>query len=181
MKAKPVLIFPLFLLFLFSCHSGQYQIDKATVPDLHLKKYLGTWYETARFQHSFEKDLVGVTATYHLRDDGKIDVINAGYKYSLDGKYKEAKGIAKIPNPSEPGHLRVSFFLFFYADYNVLELDTTDYQYALVGSSTPDYLWILSRTPQMDASVYNQLVEKARKRGYQTEKLVKVPQKEAGH
>ncbi|MGQ8337702.1 lipocalin family protein [Sunxiuqinia sp. A32] len=151
-------------------------LDKTTVSNLNLEKYMGTWYEIARFQHSFEKDLVGVTATYKLREDGKIDVINAGYKNTLDGEYKQAKGKAKIPDKIEPGKLKVSFFLFFYAEYNVLELDE-NYQYALIGSSTPDYLWILSRTPQMKDSTYNMLVEEANTRGYDTSKLFKVPQK----
>ncbi|HKJ42124.1 MAG TPA: lipocalin family protein [Sunxiuqinia sp.] len=165
------------MLALFSCSSSKTLIDKTTVPELDLNKYAGTWHEIARFPHSFEKNLVGVIATYKLRDDGKIDVINAGYKNSLDGKYKEAKGVAKRPNPNEPGKLKVSFFLFFYADYNVLDLDTANYQYALIGSSTPNYLWILSRTPHMDESTYNRLVQVAKDRGYDTSKLYKVPQK----
>ena len=165
------------MLALFSCNSSKTLIDKTTVSELDLNKYTGTWYEIARFQHSFEKDLVGVTATYKLRDDGKIDVINAGYKNSLDGKYKEATGIAKRPDPKEPGKLKVSFFLFFYAEYNVLRLDTTNYQYALIGSSTPDYLWILGREPQMDTSTFKKLVQEAKDRGYDTSKLYKVPQK----
>ncbi len=164
------------LLTLFSCNSTKTLIDKTTVSELDINRYLGKWYEIARFQHSFEKDLVGVTATYKLRNDGKIDVTNAGYENTLDGKYKEANGIAKIPDPSEPGQLKVSFFLFFFAEYNVLELDTANYQYALIGSSTPNYLWILSRTPEMDETTYNMLVNEAQNRGYDTGKLFKVPQ-----
>lgn len=175
MKSQLVVIIS--MLALFSCCSRKTLIDKTTVPELDLNKYAGTWYEIARFQHSFEKDLVGVTATYKLRDDGKIDVINAGYKNSLDGKCKEAKGVAKRPDPSEPGKLKVAFFLSFYAEYNVLDLDTANYQYALIGSSTSKYLWILSRTPQMDESRYNMLVQEAKDRGYDTSKLFKVPQK----
>lgn len=162
---------------LFSCQSSQTMIDKTTVPELDVERYMGKWYEIARFQHSFEKNLVGVTATYKLRNDGKIDVTNAGYQNTLDGKFKKAKGKAKIPNPEEPGKLKVSFFLFFYSEYNVLKLDTVNYQYALIGSSTPKYLWILSRTPEMDESTYQMLVLEAKSRGYNTEKLFKVPQK----
>ncbi|WP_430972256.1 lipocalin family protein [Sunxiuqinia rutila] len=174
MPSKTTGFLVLFALF-FSCQSKQSVIDQSTVKQLDLDRYLGTWHEIARFQHSFEKDLVGVTATYSLRDDGKIKVVNAGYKNTLDGPYKEAVGKAKIPNPDEPGQLKVAFFLFFYAAYNVLELDE-DYQYALIGSSTPDYLWILSRTPQLDEKTYQQLVDKAAARGYDTSKLFKVPQ-----
>ncbi|MFW5757035.1 MAG: lipocalin family protein, partial [Tangfeifania sp.] len=119
-------------------------MDFSTVQELDLKRYMGKWYEIARFDHRFERNLVGVTATYSLRDDGKIKVVNAGYKNNLDGKYKETVGKAKQPNPEEPGKLKVSFFLFFYADYYILELDA-EYQWALIGSSSDKYLWILSR------------------------------------
>lgn len=152
-------------------------VNTETVQNFELQKYLGKWYEIARFPNKFEKDLVGVTATYTAREDGKIEVLNAGYKNSLDGELKEAKGKAKIPNTENPSSLKVSFFWFFYADYFVMELDTVGYHYALVGSSTDDYLWILSRTPQMDETVYNRLVEKAKSRGYDVSKLYLVPQK----
>lgn len=85
-------------------------------------------------------------------------------------------GTAKIPNPEEPGKLKVSFFWFFYADYYVLELDTVNYNYALIGSSSPDYLWILSRTPQMDPIVYHDLENRAKARGYDISKLIQVEQ-----
>ena len=151
-------------------------IDKTTVKELDLNRYLGTWYEIARFPHSFEKNLVGVTATYSLREDGKIKVLNQGYKNMLDGELSVAEGKAKIPNKLEPAKLKVSFFWIFYADYNVLELDE-NYQYAMIGSSSDKYFWILCRTPQMDSATYEMLLEKARKRGYNLEKLYKVPQK----
>ncbi len=151
-------------------------IDKTTVSDLDLDRYLGTWYEIARFQHSFERDLVGVTANYSLRKDGKIRVLNQGYEHSLDGKLKIAEGKAKRNNPKEPGKFKVAFFLFFYAEYNVLELDE-NYQWAMIGSSTPNYFWILSRTPQISDELYNELVNKAEKRGYDISRIFKVPQK----
>lgn len=151
-------------------------IDQTTVKELDLNRYMGTWYEIARFPHSFEKDLVGVTATYSLRDDGKISVVNEGYKYTLDGEQNKAVGKAKIPDKTEPGKLKVSFFWFFYGDYYVLELDP-DYQYVMLGSSSDKYFWILSRTPQMVPDVYEMLLEKARKRGYNLERLYKVPQR----
>ncbi|MBW8333532.1 MAG: lipocalin family protein [Prolixibacteraceae bacterium] len=152
-------------------------IDQTTVKELELNRYLGTWYEIARFPHSFEKNLVGVTATYSLRDDGKIKVINQGYKKSLDGELSIAEGKAKIPDKAEPGKLKVAFFWIFYADYFVLELDE-NYQYAMIGSSSDKYFWILCRTPQMDTTTYEMLLEKARKRGYNLAKLEKVRQKE---
>lgn len=152
-------------------------VDNSVVKNFELEKFLGKWYEIARFQHRFEKGLVGVTADYSLREDGKIDVLNQGYEFTLDGKLKQAKGVAKVPDTEQPAKLKVSFFWIFYADYFVMELDSVNYQYALIGSSSDDYLWIMSRTPQMDETVYNRLVEKAKSRGYDVSKLYLVPQK----
>ncbi|WP_372776703.1 lipocalin family protein [Mangrovibacterium sp.] len=177
MKHTPCTISLIALLLLASC-GAKTTIDTSTVAKVELDRYMGTWYEIARFQHSFEKDLIGVTARYEVRDDGKIKVENAGWKNTFDGEYKIAEGVAKIPNPAETGKLKVSFFLFFYADYNILELDTVNYSYALVGSSGPDYLWILGRKPQMPANVYQKLVNHARDRGYDVSRLYKVPQPE---
>jgi apolipoprotein D and lipocalin family protein len=152
-------------------------VDTSTIDKLDLDRYLGTWYEIARYDHSFERGLVGVTATYSYRDDGKIKVVNAGYKNSLNGSYKEAVGKAKQPNPQkEPGKLKVSFFWIFYADYFILELDD-DYQWALIGSSSDKYLWILSRTPQLERKILDHILKKARERGYDTENLIWVEQK----
>lgn len=147
-----------------------------TVEHVDIKRYMGVWYEIARFPHRFEKDLVGVTATYTLKENGKISVLNQGYKNTFEGKHKTANGRGRIPDANVPGRLQVTFFLCFWADYLILELDP-EYQYVLVGSSTPDYLWILSRTPQMDESIYMMLVEKAKSLGYDVSKLEKVPQK----
>ena len=147
-----------------------------TVKRLNIKKFLGRWYELARYPHSFEKNLVGVTANYSFREDGKIKVVNQGYKNSLDGKLKTAIGKAKIPDPSKPGNLKVAFFWIFYADYLVLELDEENYQWAIIGSSSPNYLWILSRTPQLDESLYKELLRRIEKRGYKSEKLLQIQQ-----
>jgi apolipoprotein D and lipocalin family protein len=175
-KIRLLLIFSL-ILFLSYTNTKSQMINKTTVKELNLNRYLGTWYEIARFPHSFEKNLVGVTATYSLRDDGKIKVLNQGYKNTLDGELSVAVGKAKIPNKLEPAKLKVSFFWIFYGDYYVLELDE-NYQYVMIGSSSPKYFWILCRTPQMDSATYEMLLEKARKRGYNLDKLVKVLQPE---
>ena len=151
-------------------------VDNTVVRELDINRYLGTWYEIARFDHRFERGLVGVTANYSMRDDGKIQVINSGYKNRLDGAFSEAIGKAKIPDPeNEPAKLKVSFFLFFYGDYFVLELDD-DYQWVIIGSSSDKYLWILSRTPQIDEDLYTALLEKLKRRGYDISKLLKVEQ-----
>ena len=152
-------------------------IDKSVVEVLDIESYLGRWYEIARYDHKFERGLEGVTASYSFREDGKIKVVNAGYKGSLDGPRSEATGKARIPDPKVPAKLKVSFFWFFYGDYYVLELDT-NYQWALVGSSVDKYLWILSRTPRMDESLYMELLDRLIKRGYDVDKLIKVQQPE---
>jgi apolipoprotein D and lipocalin family protein len=166
------LILGLFLLSVLNsgtCRSTQSEnMDLTTVKQLDLERYMGTWYEIARFDHSFERGMSHVTATYELRPDGKINVTNAGYK---DGKQRTATGKAKQPDPSEPGQLKVAFFLFFYADYFILELDA-DYQWALIGSSSDKYLWILSRNPVMAKDTLENVLVKARERGYDTSRLI---------
>lgn len=158
-----------------SCAKGQTKTEMETVKNVDITRYLGTWYEIARFPHSFERNLVGVTATYSLKKNGNIEVLNQGYKNTLDGKRSKAKAFAKTPNPNEPGRLKVYFFWPFGADYFILDLDS-EYQWALVGSSSPNYLWILSRKPQMEAALYNSIVSKAKSLGYDTSKLELVPQ-----
>lgn len=156
---------------LSSAHDVQY--DNSTISEFNLSKYLGTWYEIARMDHSFERGMQNVTAEYLLRDDGKVDVVNSGWK---DGKYKVANGKARQPEPlSDPAHLEVSFFLFFYSDYNILMLDK-DYQVALVGSKSPKYLWILARTPQVSDAVLGDFLDEADSRGYDTGRLIWVDQ-----
>lgn len=153
-------------------------IDNSTVPELDLDRYLGAWYEIARFPHSFEKNLVGVTANYSIKENGKIKVVNQGYKNTLDGKLKRSVGKAYQPSPEEqPAHLKVSFFLFFYGDYFVMELDEENYQWAVIGSSSPNFLWILSRTPQMEESLYKDLIKRVKERGYDLSNLEMVAQK----
>ncbi len=170
-----------FLFVLLSlCSSVQSQksmIDKTVVKELDIEKYLGKWYEIARYDHKFERDLVGVTATYSFRKDGKIKVVNAGYKGSLDGERSEAIGKAKIPNPKISSKLKVSFFWIFYGDYFVLELDE-DYQWAIIGSSSDKYLWILSRKPKIEKELFDELLNKISNRGYDISKLISVEQKE---
>lgn len=163
-----------------SCSKSQNHekmIDKTVVNELDLEKYLGTWYELARYNHRFEKNLVGVTANYSIRKDGKIKVLNSGYKKSLSGKFSKATGKAFIPNPDkEPAKLKVSFFWNFYGDYYVLDLDK-NYEWAIIGSSSDNYLWILSRKPQIKEELYHQLLNKISQRGYDISQLIIVEQK----
>jgi apolipoprotein D and lipocalin family protein len=166
----------LMLLMVTACSSSQKIKEMNLAENVDLDRYVGTWYEIARFPHSFEKGLVGVTATYTLKVKGMIEVVNQGYKDSLDGELSRAVGKAKVAKSGNPAHLRVSFFWIFYADYLILELDA-DYQYVLIGSSSDKYLWILAREPQLDEETYTMLVAKARERGYDVSKLQRVPQK----
>lgn len=151
--------------------------DNSTVRNVDLKRYMGKWYEIARFNHWFERGLEGVTAEYSFQNDGKIRVVNCGHKHTVDGQATCSIGKAKLPRDGHPGRLRVAFFLFFYSDYDILELDP-DYEWALVGSSTDKYLWILSRKPQLPAETLTRILTKARNRGYDTSKLIFVQQPE---
>lgn len=144
-------------------------IDNKTVA-IDLNRFLGKWYEIARFDHSFERGMQKVTAEYSLMPDGKIKVINSGYK---NGKFKESVGKAKTTDTS--GLLRVSFFMNFYSDYRVLMIDK-DYQYVLIGGNSPKYLWIMSRTPQLSAEVLQDIIDVAEDKGYDTEDLIFVEQ-----
>lgn len=165
-----------FLVIFYGCSMGQNGKTMKTVNQVDLNRYMGTWYEIARFPHSFERNLVGVTATYRLKKNGNVEVINQGYLHTLDGKLKRAKAFAKVPNPNEPGRLKVYFFWPFGGSYNILDLDE-DYQYALVGSNSPNFLWILSRTPQMPEHEYERLVDRAKELGYDISHLELVEQK----
>jgi apolipoprotein D and lipocalin family protein len=142
------------------------------VQNLSLDKYLGTWYEIARMPFSYEKGLSDITATYSLRDDGKVSVVNRGIK--ADGKESVAHGRAKFASSPDTGHLRVAFFLWFYADYIITDLDST-YQWAMV-ASPPKYFWILSRTPRLDSALVSRLVGRAAGLGYDTSKVIMTPQ-----
>lgn len=148
------------------------EADHRVVSSLDLNRFMGKWYEIARYDHRFEKGMTHVTATYTLLDNGKIQVLNEGIK---QGEHKQAKGRGKLPNPAEPGKLKVAFFLWFYADYYVLDIDD-DYQYVLVGSSSDDYLWLMSRESTMPEPVLHEWLEKIRQRGYDTSKLIFVDQ-----
>lgn len=133
-------------------------------------KYLGKWYEIARMDFKFEKDLNNVTATYSLKNDGSIKVDNRGYNY-VKKEWKQSIGKAKFVNESNEGRLKVSFFGPFYAGYNVIEIDT-DYQFALITGNNLKYLWILSRNKSIPENIKQQYLKKAQSLGYDTTALV---------
>ena len=147
--------------------------DNSTVDTFDLSRYLGQWYEIARYNHSFERGMDNTMAEYILQDDGKVFVLNTGWK---NGKFEVAEGKAKYKDPEgNPGALKVSFFLFFYSEYNVMMVDE-NYQISLVGSKAEKYLWILSRTPVPDPDLLKMVLAEAEARGYDTSKLIWVDQ-----
>jgi lipocalin len=172
MKIKSLYI--LFFLFAFSPIAGANDMFKEIKPvsPFDLNRYLGKWYEIARLPAWFEKDMTHVTATYTLKKNGMVRVENAGKK---NRKPKVAIGKAKFASEANVGFLKVAFFLWFYADYKIIDLDTAGYQYAMVGSSY-DYLWILCRKSKLDQKIFNTLIEKAQKLGFDTSKLYYTPQ-----
>ena len=155
------------------CKAQHHTIDRTTVQSINLERYMGRWYELARYNHSFERHLEQCQANYTLMPNGKIVVENSGID-SRNGKFKESIGKAKLGD--KPGQLRVSFFMFFYSDYNILALDN-NYEWVLVGSKSPKYLWILSRTPSLPTATMSHILDIASMRGYDTSKLVMVNQK----
>jgi len=168
-----------FLLFLLlaGCFTPK-ELSTDSIPavkNFDLNRYLGTWYEVARLPHSFEEGLDQVTATYTLQEDGTIRVLNKGFNTS-EAKWNEAEGKAYVPDTSAGALLKVSFFWIFYADYKVITLDTINYSYAMVTSSSKKYLWILSRSPQLEAPVYNGLIQRADGWGFKTSDIYKVKQ-----
>lgn len=142
------------------------------VSDFELNRYLGTWYEIARLDHSFERGLEQVTAEYSLRDDGGVKVVNRGFNTKKQA-WKEATGKAYFVGDENIGQLKVSFFGPFYGGYNIIALDEA-YQYAMVCGPDRSYLWILARTPDLDSSVLNDLVRAAEGLGFATDQLIYV-------
>ena len=167
-KIMSILIATLLSLVPFACN-GQ-KVDNTTIKSLELWRYLGPWYEIARFDHSFERGITDAKAFYSLNHNGTIRVTNSGIK---NGKPKESIGKAKTTDTV--GRLRVSFFGPFYSDYRIMML-SDDYNYALVGSKSAKYLWILSRAPQIPEDILRQILSVASARGYDTDKLIWVDQ-----
>ncbi len=159
-------IFSSFFLFIFGSCCAQ-SIDITTVEQFELSRYLGQWHEIARFDTRFERDLVSVTAHYSLNDDGTIRVVNRGYNTR---KEQWGESVAKAITTDDVGRLRVSFFPLIFTDYNILWVDD-NYQWALVGSSKPEYLWILSRSQEPNKTTLDQIVQLAEGRGYDISKL----------
>ena len=155
-------------------HIDNKRPDPQTVPSVDLARYAGRWYEIARLPNGFQKKCSGgVTATYELRPDGKVTVLNECRKAS--GEITRAKGTAKIADKKTNAKLKVTFFWPFYGDYWILDLGPS-YEYAVVGEPKRRCLWILSRTPQIDDALYEQLLAKMANQGFDTSRMIKTGQ-----
>jgi apolipoprotein D and lipocalin family protein len=148
------------------------------VKDFELSRYLGTWYEIARLDHSFERGLERVTAEYSLQDDGGVKVVNRGFNVK-NQLWDEAQGKAYFVEDEDSGYLKVSFFGPFYASYVIFELDREGYQYAMITGPNRDYLWILARQPNIPEALLTELVSQARDLGFDTQKLIYVMHEQA--
>lgn len=161
-------------LALAACFGAPGPVGNTAVPDpakpVELSAYLGKWYEYGRYEAPFQTGCEGVTADYSLRDDGKIQVVNACFKGALDGEYSEAKGRAKVVEGSEGAKLKVSFFGPFYGDYWVLDRSEPDadglYEWSIVGEPSGRYLWMLTRDAKPNAELRSMLEARVRELGY---------------
>ena len=164
----------LFLLGLCSC--AQIPEGIVAIKGFDANRYLGTWYEIARLDHSFERGLINVSATYSLKEDGSLRIVNRGFDPKLN-RWKEAEGRARFISGSDLGRLKVSFFGPFYGGYNIFALDERNYSYALICGNTKSYLWILARQPELSETVLASLTQKAKSLGFDTDALIYVAQK----
>ena len=147
--------------------------DIEPVQGFELERYLGQWYEIARLDHRFERGLINVTAEYSLREDGRVRVINRGFRPE-DNAWEAVEGVAQLVAAPDVGRLKVSFFGPFYGGYNIIALDKDAYRYALVCGPNRSYLWILAREPQLDPDVLKALVTRAGELGFATDELIMV-------
>ncbi|QIQ22110.1 lipocalin family protein [Zophobihabitans entericus] len=160
--------------FLFTGCSVSVPPDIKPVDQFDISKYLGTWYEIARLDHSFEKGLNNVKAAYSLKENGDVKVVNSGFN-PIKGKWSEAIGTAKFLGEPDTGALKVSFFGPFYGGYNIVKLDE-HYQYAVIVGSSLKYFWILSRTPTISENLKQELLTVAYELNIDTQQLIWVNQ-----
>jgi apolipoprotein D and lipocalin family protein len=168
----------LFLIIMFLSLSGCLGMPKLVKPveSFELNNYLGTWYEIARLDHSFEEGLSQVTAEYKLGNDGGVSVTNKGF-LSETGEWKEALGKAYFVNSETEGYLKVSFFGPFYGSYVVFELEREHYEYAFVSGPSNEYLWLLSRTPSVSPKIIEKFEKMSSDRGFDIDKIIYVQHK----
>ena len=174
MTSRIAAIVALLLVSLAACKTPPVNRDPSrplpTVAQVDLERYLGRWYEIARYENSFETDCVGVTATYGRQPDGTISVTNRCLIKSLNGEESLAEGSARVVDPATNAKLAVTFFWPFEGDYWVIGL-ADDYSWALVGEPSGRYLWVLARTPQLTPALKTELVSRLDAMGYNTKAL----------
>ena len=141
------------------------------VENFELNRYLGKWYEIARLDHSFERGLERITAEYSIRDDGGVSVINRGYSIE-DDEWKVAEGKAYFVDDLNIGYLKVSFFGPFYGSYVVFKIDQEGYEYAFVSGPDTSYLWLLSRTPNLQQEIIEKFKRISKELGFDTSQLI---------
>ena len=146
--------------------------DPAVVEKVDLSRYMGTWHEIARFPNRFQRGCTCTTATYSLRPDGKVAVVNRCG--TATGPAKQSQGWAKVVDPASNAKLKVTFFWPFFGDYWVLALDP-DYRHVLVGTPNRKYLWILAREPRLEESTYQALVARAAALEFDVARLARTP------
>ena len=166
-------IFIIITLMIFS--SVNSQKVPLVVATVDINRYTGTWYEIARLPNFFERKLKCASATYTLRDDGKITVLNKGNYITEPQKTSSVRGVAWIPDKNSPGKLKVQFFWPFSGNYWIMYLDK-EYRYVLVGDPSLKYLWILAREKKMDETTYRMLLQKATDNGYNVKSIIRVEQ-----
>jgi apolipoprotein D and lipocalin family protein len=175
-KVVPLILFTAFMLSLAGCGEDTAYPPLTTVSKVDLNRYLGRWYEIARIDHSFQKGCVASTAEYSLREDGDIRVINSCRKISPTGKISSVEGRVWIMDKDTNAWLKVQFFWPFAGDYVIIDLDSNNYNYAVVGHPSRNYLWVLSRTPQMEDGLYDEVMKRIAGQGYDLKRIKKYDQ-----
>ena len=146
-----------------------------TVESVDLARYLGTWYEIAAYPQSFQRGCTATTATYQFGDNGDITVVNRCAIDTIHGRVKVADGVARVVDRTTNAKLKVSFFRPFWGAYWIIDLGA-NYEYAVVGHPSRDYLWVLSRTPTMDSAVFAGIESRLQAQGYPLDRLVRTVQ-----
>ena len=171
MKQRTILIFVVILITTSCIPVKDNSLPLQVVPHVDLNRYAGTWYEIARYPHKFQKGCIGSRATYTLRDDGKLSVLNECYEESDKSKLRSANGKAWIADNDTNAKLKVSFFWPFSGNYWIIDLGR-DYEYAVIGHPDRKYLWILSRTQAVDEQVYEGILNRLKEQHYDTSRLI---------
>jgi len=162
-----------FIVSILGCAAAP-QPPLEVVPAVDLSRYAGRWYEIASFPTWFQEGCVGSTADYSLRPGRGIDVLNQCRK-GPDGVLDSARGRAWVTDPATNAKLQVQFVWPFRGDYWIIDLGR-EYEYAVVGHPSRDYLWILSRSPRMGSERYDRILERARQKGYDVSRLARTRQ-----